>query len=363
MMPLSSSPVVRRSLPALLVGSLLIAPSLGAQTERRTLSGDRVALFNIAGDVRVERGRGRIVEVEVTRRGPDANRLRIETVTVRGMPSLVVRYPDETIIYPGRTEGRRWGGSTQTQIDNDGTWGGRSTWSGRRVKVQSSGRGIEAWADVVVRVPDGQALDAYLLVGEMFATDVDGDLRLDVGSARVTAERTRGVLNVDAGSGGVVLRDVRASRLTVDNGSGSLSMDQVTGDDCRVDTGSGGVRGSGVACRRLDVDVGSGGVQLSDARIDDVIIDTGSGSVTLGLRTSPKSVSVESGSGSVTIELPSDFGASVDIDTGSGGISTDFAIRTNRVERNHLRGTIGDGNARVRVETGSGAVRLRRTDR
>ena len=42
------------------------------------------------------------------------------------------------------------------------------------------------------------------------------------------------------------------------------------------------------------------------------------------------------------------------------GITTEFGLQTNRYERNHLRGRIGNGNARIQVETGSGSVRLRR---
>ncbi len=76
---------------------------------------------------------------------------------------------------------------------------------------------------------------------------------------------------------------------------------------------------------------------------------------------SPSSVSVDAGSGGVTLTLPNDFGAEVDIETGSGSITRDFAVRTRTVERRHLRGKIGNGAARVVVETGSGSVRLRRS--
>jgi uncharacterized protein with beta-barrel porin domain len=63
--------------------------------------------------------------------------------------------------------------------------------------------------------------------------------------------------------------------------------------------------------------------------------------------------------GALSINLAGSF-ATLDIETGSGGITTDFPIQTNRVERNRLRGTIGNGDAEIRVETGSGAVRIRR---
>jgi DUF4097 and DUF4098 domain-containing protein YvlB len=62
----------------------------------------------------------------------------------------------------------------------------------------------------------------------------------------------------------------------------------------------------------------------------------------------------------VLLGVPGSLSADIDIETGSGGIETDFMLRTNRVERNHVRGVIGDGAGRIRIETGSGSVTLRR---
>ncbi len=342
--------------------TVVLPSALAAQTERRTLTGSHLALYNVAGDVRIVRGDRRDVQFEITKRGRDADRLRVETGTVRGLPTLRVIYPDDNVVYRGGPE-RRWSGSTETRMRDDGTWGGDG-WrgrDGRRMRVKSSGGGLEAWADIRVLVPDGTAVDSYLLVGEMRATDVDSDLRLDVASARVTATDTRGTLVVDAGSGGVALRGTRGRRLSVDNGSGSVSLERVSSDECTVDTGSGGVSASDLSCKRLTVDVGSGSVRLGSVSAADVSVDAGSGGVSLDMISSPSSVSVDAGSGGVTLTLPGDFGAEVDIETGSGSITTDFAVRTRTVERHHLRGTIGNGAGRVLVETGSGSVRLRRS--
>jgi lia operon protein LiaG len=354
------------------LGVTLAVPTIAMaqKVERRTLNGPTVALYNIAGEVRIERGRSRDVEFEITRHGADADQLRIEAGSVRGVPTLRVLYPENTIVYRGRDGDRRdsrssrWSNSrSRSRIREDGTWGGGrdGLWRGREIEVNTSGRGLEAWADIRVLIPDGQSLDAWLLVGALSATDVDGTLRLDASSARVSTDRTRGTLTIDAGSGGVDVRDARGGALTVDVGSGGVRLDGLRMDSCRVDTGSGGVTGGAVGCARLTIDVGSGGVRLLEASTDELSIDTGSGGIDLGLTSSPRSIAVESGSGPVTLALPATYDATVDIETGSGGISTDFAVRTNRVERNSLRGAIGDGRGRLRIETGSGSVRLRRS--
>jgi DUF4097 and DUF4098 domain-containing protein YvlB len=351
---------------ASLIPLVLQAPwsHVEAQSERQRVSGASVAIYNLAGRVRVESGSGSDVTVNVSRGGRDAGRLRVATSEIRGRNTFRVIYPTgDDIVYRGESDTRRRS-SSDVRVNDDGTWGGgdRSGWrDGDRIRVKSSGSGTEAWADLTISVPAGKTIAVYLAVGELTATNVDGEVLLDVSSARVTTTGSRGRLSVDAGSGGVELRDASLSALDVDIGSGSLTLSGVTSERCTFDTGSGGVRGTGARCGTLSVDVGSGSVRLDDVRSSDVSIDAGSGGVTLSMLNSPRAVTVDAGSGGVTLSLPSDLSADVEIETGSGGISTDFPVRTSRVERRSLRGTIGDGAGRIRIETGSGSVRLLKT--
>ena len=71
----------------------------------------------------------------------------------------------------------------------------------------------------------------------------------------------------------------------------------------------------------------------------------------------PGEVGIDSGSGEITLTFPSASGATVDLESSSGDISSDFEITTTRIERDTLRGTFGDGKGRIAVETGSGATR------
>jgi DUF4097 and DUF4098 domain-containing protein YvlB len=87
-------------------------------------------------------------------------------------------------------------------------------------------------------------------------------------------------------------------------------------------------------------------------------METGSGSSDIQLLSAPTDISVEAGSGGVTLRLPSILDATLDIETGSGGIESDFDVKVTRMERRALRGTVGDGKGRIHVESGSGSVRL-----
>jgi DUF4097 and DUF4098 domain-containing protein YvlB len=118
------------------------------------------------------------------------------------------------------------------------------------------------------------------------------------------------------------------------------------------------VSGADIDVKTLKVDVGSGGLRLDRVKAPRVSVDAGSGTTQIELLAPVEHLDVDAGSGGVDLRLPGSQGATVDIETGSGGIDSDFAVQTTRVERHHLRGTIGDGRGSIKVEAGSGTVRL-----
>jgi len=346
-----------RSIPGRAVLFLALPIAASAQTEHRALSGDRVAIYNLAGHLRIQGAGGREVTVDVTRGGRDASQLNIATGPIRGAQTLRVLYPTDRIVYPEL----RYRTRTQLRVDEDGTFDDRSSgrdWFGRgSVEIRDSGSGIDAHADMVVGVPKGQRIVVHWGVGDAAVTNVDGDIRVSVASATVTTEHTRGSLSLDTGSGGVTVTDAEGS-VNLDTGSGGLTITGVHGDELDLDTGSGSVRGGDIDVKTLKADVGSGGLRLTHVKAGRVNADVGSGGLELDLTAPVSDLSVESGSGGVTLRLPAAQGAELDIDTGSGGVESDFAIQTNRVSRNHVRGKIGDGSGRIRIDAGSGHVRL-----
>ena len=353
------------SLRALAIAGV-VAPAIGtastaagAQTpDRRTLTGNDVAVYNIAGVMRVEGGTGGEVTVEVTRGGRDGSKLQIATGPIRGRETLRVIYPDRRILYKQRDRG--WGSRTTLRVDDDGTFNDDRSRDGRSVDIVESGDGLDAYADVRVVVPRGKRVSVYLGVGEAKIENVEGDLYVDVSSAPVTATRTRGKLSLDTGSGEVRVTDAQGE-IDLDTGSGSVEVSNIRGPHLKMDTGSGRVRGSDVVVDEIELDTGSGSMRLGQVQSKRITLDSGSGSVELDLRADVESVRIDSGSGGVTLGIPESLGAEIRIDTGSGGIDTDIPVKVKKAERNYLSGTIGDGKGEIVIETGSGGVRLRRS--
>jgi hypothetical protein len=338
-----------------LLAAALLALPLQAQEVQR-IPGNAVAIYNLAGRVEVTSGTGSEVVVRITRRGADADQLRIETGPIRGRETLRVIYPSDEIVYSEM--GR--GSSSSTQVRADGTFSDGGGGRGERVRIRGSGSGMEAWADLAVEVPPGRSLAVYLATGHAEARGVEGDLLIDTGSGDVVASEITGSLEVDTGSGRIDVRGV-AGDLTVDTGSGRVDASGVVGSAVSLDTGSGAITAVDIEADLLRVDTGSGQIELGSITSGDVVVDTGSGSVEVELLSDVERLSVDTGSGSVTVRVSADLGARVMIETGSGGIDLDFPVEVRSVRRNRLDGVIGDGRGEIEIDTGSGSVRLLRT--
>lgn len=317
---------MRAAVSCLVVLTLAVARGGAAQQpERFTLSGDDVALYNLAGGVTIEPGSGD-VGLELTRTGRDAARLRVEQGEIDGRQTLRVIYPADRIVAPGLERGT----STTLRVREDGTFGDGDEWHGRhhreaakrgrRVEIRGAGDGLNAGADLRIRLPAGQRLAVFLAVGRVSVSNVNGTLRLDAHSAPVTASGVTG-------------------ELTIDVGSGTVEVSRFQG-------------------RELTIDTGSGNVTATEVKVDQVTVETGSGTVRADLRSEIRSLSVETGSGDVALTAPATLDAEVEIETASGDIESDFPLPVTRHARDHLVGRIGSGRGRISVETGSGDVRL-----
>jgi hypothetical protein len=330
-----------------------VAVPVQAQETHR-LSGRQVAVYNLAGSVEVVRGSGSDVVVTLDRGGDDGSRLNIDIREVNGREALVVRYPADEVVYD---RGGRGNYSTTVRVREDGTWGGGNMRGADRIRVRSSGSGLEAHADLRIEVPEGRDLQVWLAVGEAVAEGVRGDLDIDIGAGRVEVDDVVGDLSVDTGSGGVRVSNV-SGEVNVDTGSGSVEVGGIRGAVLSIDTGSGSVDAVDVEADVVEVDTGSGSVELVRVASGDIVVDTGSGSVDVEVLTSVERIEVDTGSGGVTLRLPEGVDAEIEADSGSGGIDVDFPMQVRTQRRDYLRGMLGDGRGRITVDTGSGRIRV-----
>ena len=337
--------------------TLLAAPLAAQGGQSYTLPGDRVTIYDLAGQITIEAGTGSSVVVQVTRLGSDASRLQVETGPLRERQTLRVIFPGDRIVMPQRD----WNGNTEMWVRDDGTFGDeyRGRGEGRRVTIGTRGDGLEAQANLSIAVPPGKSLSVHLGVGRIEASNVNGSLNLDGASADITAHGIHGSLNMDTGSGNVTATDVEGG-LHIDTGSGDVRVTGAHSGGISIDTGSGDVTGSTIQGTSINIDTGSGNIDLSGTQSSEITLETGSGDVRLTLQTDIETLDVETGSGNVTLTVPEAFGATVDLETSSGNIVSDVPLQVTRRSEDRLTGRIGDGRGRMSVETGSGDVTIRR---
>jgi lia operon protein LiaG len=340
----------------------LSATSLSAQqAERYSIPEDELAIYNLAGDVRMEPAGSGDITVTVTRGGADGAKIKVFRGERDGTETLRFVYPEGRILYAGMSDGS----STQLRVRDDGTFGHddhdddgeRRKQEGKQVTIAGAGGGTAAHADLRVGVPMGRAVALHLAVGKVSVTNVHGNLSIDVASAPVTTSTTRGELEINVGSGAVQVTNARGE-LSVDTGSGEVKVSDVRGESISIETGSGGVSASNLRSNDLKINTGSGNIDVTSLTSPQVSLETGSGSVVADLAGEIWNVNVETGSGDITLKVPPTLAAEVDIETSSGDIETDFEVAVTRHARDHMTGRIGEGGGKIDIETGSGGIRL-----
>ncbi|MFH1842638.1 MAG: DUF4097 family beta strand repeat-containing protein [bacterium] len=341
----------------------------GEFTREFTIDADQFQLINLIGEIQLVASDGDDIEILIEVSGDDADEDLIEIEVNEGRRAEVaILFPigeERNYVYPKLGRGSR---TTINMSSDHGDHGDTGSWlhklfgglHGQQIKVSGKGSGLEVWADVLIRVPDGKDVKVRHGVGVIEAEGITGDLFLDINSGPVYARDIKGDLTADTGSGSVELRNITGN-CTADTGSGSVEIFGFTGKELLVDTGSGSVTVDEIDCDRLLIDTGSGGVRAKGVKANSAKIDTGSGSVKLFLdRMGDGRFVVDTGSGSITLVLPADASAEVVADTGSGSITVDVEdVDFHKRKRDHMEFTIGDGDARVTLDAGSGSIRVR----
>lgn len=200
-------------------------------------------------------------------------------------------------------------------------------------------------ARIEVTVPVGTRVRARTVSGTVEVRATDAEVSVNSTSGRIEVGDARDRVEIATVSGDVLL--ARSSGRIVMNGvSGSLRADDVGGD--------------------LDAETVSGDIEVRRGRLTAMSAKTVSGDIAYagGLAASG-TYRLNAHSGSVTLQLPSDVGALLELETFSGRINSDFPLTMQPGETGGRRGrrmdfTLGAGGARVTAGAFSGNINIRR---
>jgi hypothetical protein len=172
--------------------------------------------------------------------------------------------------------------------------------------------------DYEIQAPAESFLDAGSGSGNVVDDGVGENAKLNTGSGNIQATGLRGNFTVATGSGNIYAQQVSAGDVKAETGSGNIEVKNIKGS-LRAETGSGGIKAGGAPSAPWHLQTGSGGVELW----------VGDAPVTL------------------------------DAESGSGSIHTDREMLTQgSTDRHHVTGKLNGGGPTVRVETGSGEIRV-----
>ncbi len=175
------------------------------------------------------------------------------------------------------------------------------------------------------------------------------------GSGSQTISGVGAPVKVGTGSGRITLTDIEGS-VKARSGSGAIQADRIAGA-FEAHTGSGSVRLTQEAPGDVVVTTGSGGSELHGV-VGALRVKAGSGRIVIDGRQEGE-WKIDTGSGSVRIDLPDDAAFNLDAETGSGGIVVDHPVTvTGKISKKHVRGEVRGGGNSLRVETGSGGIRI-----
>jgi DUF4097 and DUF4098 domain-containing protein YvlB len=168
---------------------------------------------------------------------------------------------------------------------------------------------IEVKAEIVAKGVSDKDLDAYVKDRIELTLEKKGD-------KAVLVSRVRGKFRLFGfGDNAVINLTVtvpKALSLDIDDGSGGIVVEDVAG--VRIDDGSGSIRINRVA-GEVKIDDGSGGIEIGEVT-GDVDVEDGSGEI--DIRKVGGTVTIDDGSGSISVE---DVGKDVRIvNAGSGGV-------------------------------------------
>jgi DUF4097 and DUF4098 domain-containing protein YvlB len=229
---------------------------------------------------------------------------------------------------------------------------------GDLIHIGASGwQRTEYSADYIVSVPPDTEMRGVSGSGNLEVDGIAGPANFTVGSGNVRATGIQNDMHALVGSGNVTFTDTKG-RIEATAGSGEVVVRGATGD-VRARTGSGEISIENSA-GNVEASAGSGDIEVRDATAD-LRIHGSSGDINIDGNPGPANFwDIHSSSGDVSLHVPSTASFRFYAHSSSGDIRVSglSVSESSDSGRHDYEGRIGDGKARVEIETSSGTISL-----
>ncbi|MGB8542161.1 MAG: DUF4097 family beta strand repeat-containing protein [Candidatus Acidiferrales bacterium] len=210
--------------------------------------------------------------------------------------------------------------------------------------------------DYTIVVPQDTQLRSVAGSGDLEVRGIEGPANFTSGSGDVHASEINRDVQIVCGSGDVVLSKIKG-QVQVNTGSGDISLDTI-GGQIRLQTGSGSIEITNPS-QALEASTGNGDVTIKEASAD-IRVRTASGDVDVeGNPGESNYWDFHTASGEVVLHVPQNASFRLYARSKSGDIDAAIPIMMEGTAAKHeLRARIGDGKARVEIQTSSGDISL-----
>jgi hypothetical protein len=191
--------------------------------------------------------------------------------------------------------------------------------TGNIVRIGQHGENLHNISiDYDIEAPAQSLLNAGTGSGDINDDSVGSNPKLDTGSGTIHATGLHGNCTLETGSGNIYAEESGQGDFKAETGSGNIELKGLHGT-LRAQTGSGNIKASGAPAGPWHLVTGSGGVEM----------------------------------------WIGDTPFTIDAESGSGSIHSDHEMLTQGSNNtHHVTGKINGGGPMVRVETGSGDIRI-----
>lgn len=215
-------------------------------------------------------------------------------------------------------------------------------------------------ANLVIHVPYGASVQVDCTSAAIGVEGVEGDLDLRTVSGKIDAAGTGGRVRVETVSGSI---DVEGRPLSVEAKTVSGKLDILAASDTPLRTSPDAARSVRTSMERIGASTVSGNIDIESINLTLLECETVSGSIDyIGALAPDGEADLETHSGRIDLQLPAGTPVSLDLNTFSGGIKSDFggAVDSRSVGPGHsLEFAGGAGSARIHASAFSGSISVR----
>jgi DUF4097 and DUF4098 domain-containing protein YvlB len=211
--------------------------------------------------------------------------------------------------------------------------------------------------DYTIVLPADSEIHSTNGSGDVEVSGVKGPATFITGSGGITASNIAGDVHAMAGSGDINLSNIQGE-VQATAGSGDITLNSVKGQT-RLHTGSGDLEITSPG-DTLEISTGGGDVTIKGATADIRVRGSSSDVNVEGNPGATNYWDFHTGSGEVVLQVPPTASFRLYARSSSGDIDAAIPIVMEGTTGKHeLRARIGDGKARVEIETSSGDISLK----